>query len=695
MRSKEDEYLERVSNGRMRLEDVPSDMRSDKICLAALKKNELALEFVEPNRVSNYDAICLVAVKRNASALKFVKPNSVSNFDEICLEVVKEDASALRFVNSNSVSNYGAICLEAMKRDGLALRLVKPESVSNYNEICLGAVKRDGLALQFVKPKSVSNYDEICIGAVKQDGSALQFVDRSVCSNYNAICLEAVKRDGAALDLVEPNRVSNYDEICLEAVKRHGSALEFVKPNSVSNYDAICLEAVKQDGPALQFVDKRVCSNYDAICLEAVKRSLPEFYNIPDEFSNDNRYLITLAALAALKDGELDVLSYAKSSPKYGETIKDVEQNLMAKYDEICSEVVQKYWRALQVVDGSQCSNYGELCLAAVNQDLSALRFVDRSVCSNYEEIWNLAAEKLCAENKNTELLIINHEGPDSDLSGVIGMREDICRAKGNKLVVMKFDDFDKMMKDVQVKGITKLSFLHHGANEFGYKENISGYINHLPDLSKIVLRGCGTAKIPKEAPVKGAPVYEIKKTKGYDEKASVQGDNQLVIQQKVEDGKTLTKVSWKTEEGIQELAGIDTVSLINLDKKDKKNKKYEKITDAQITALELIEGMPLLKHSAGYVTSLKNTFFDPTKAISKEDLIKTKKAVRRARTEQVSTQDDLLSEILSEMTPDQKAKISVKAYVGAYAVDQGRVIPGTSHGYDNEPKAVRIGPKH
>ncbi|MGQ3890317.1 hypothetical protein ACQUW5_15050 [Legionella sp. CNM-1927-20] len=118
--------------------------------------------------------------------------------------------------------------------------------------------------------------------------------------------------------------------------------------------------------------------------------------------------------------------------------------------------------------------------------------------------------------------------------------------------------------------------------------------------------------------------------------------------------------------------------------------------SDEQLTCLESIPGMPLLKHSSDYVGLLKTAFFNKNKRISPEELINTKKAVYRARTEPASafTKKDVLSQVVSSMTDEQRARVSVKAYVSGYQVHQGRVIPGKNHDQDNAPKAVRIGPK-
>jgi hypothetical protein len=85
-------------------------------------------------------------------------------FKEICLAAVKQNGLALQFVKEQTEE----LCLAAVKQNGLALQFVKEQT----EELCLAEVKQNGLALQFVKEQT----EEICLAAVKQNGWALGFV---------------------------------------------------------------------------------------------------------------------------------------------------------------------------------------------------------------------------------------------------------------------------------------------------------------------------------------------------------------------------------------------------------------------------------------------------------------------------------------------------------------------------------------
>jgi len=300
--------------------------------------------------------------------------------------------------------------------------------------------------------------------------------------------------------------------------------------------------------------------------------------------------------------------------------------------------------------------------------------------------------QALCRKDvKKTELLLVSHYS-DPDLASVIQMRAKKCRDKGNELIIMTSDQFLEIMNTNQlIHGISKISFLHHRRDEtYYYKDTISNIINNLPDLTEIVLRGCGTAKKPGK---EFESVYNVKKVnEPYDKSPSIQGGTQLVIQQKENnEGNILTKVSWMTQEpGSQSYVRHEITDIVSVSKMTGK-----KPTNDQIKELTCIQGMPLLKHADHYISPLRKTFFDRNAKMSSEDIHNTKKVLRRARTETVpSSQDDLLSEIVSNMTPAQRSKVSVKAYVAGYNVHQNRVLPDHMHGHDTSPKAVRVGPK-
>jgi len=230
---------------------------------------------------------------------------------------------------------------------------------------------------------------------------------------------------------------------------------------------------------------------------------------------------------------------------------------------------------------------------------------------------------------------------------------------------------------------------------EFGYVNPIASYIDNLPDLKEIVLRGCGTAGEPETKP--DMP-YDVKKVEvPYEQQVQLQGNNQLVIQQKETENNTiLTKLSWMQ----QDSKGSFKREVMETEEIEKITQK--KLTTQQLQSLEKTPGVPLLKHSNEYVCSQRRLFFNKDQALFRDQQAQIKKAIRRARTEDIPGMErgtsvgknSTLLDVLDKMTPEQKNRVSVKAYVGGYEVYQGRVLPTDDHGQSTSPKSLRVGPK-
>ena len=171
-------YLYRLENNDLELNQVPEECWTKELILKAVKRNYKNFKFVKnPSR-----ELYLEAVKENGLALEYVKEQD----KEICLEAIKRHGSALEYVKEQDRE----LCLKAVKNYGPALEYVEEQD----KEICLEAVKQKGRALEYVR-----NQDrEICLNAVKKNGSALQYVRKQ----DKEICLEAVKQDRNALKYV-------------------------------------------------------------------------------------------------------------------------------------------------------------------------------------------------------------------------------------------------------------------------------------------------------------------------------------------------------------------------------------------------------------------------------------------------------------------------------------------------------------
>jgi cytochrome oxidase Cu insertion factor (SCO1/SenC/PrrC family) len=115
------DYMEKYKD--VALKDVPEEDRVNEVCIAAIKRNGLALKYV----INQTNEICLAAVKQNGHALNYV----INKTDEICLAAVKQNGYALNYVENQT----DEICLVAVKQNGFALIYVNDET----EEICLAA----------------------------------------------------------------------------------------------------------------------------------------------------------------------------------------------------------------------------------------------------------------------------------------------------------------------------------------------------------------------------------------------------------------------------------------------------------------------------------------------------------------------------------------------------------------------------
>lgn len=347
----------------------------------------------------------------------------------------------------------------------------------------------------------------------------------------------------------------------------------------------------------------------------------------------------------------------------------------------------QEQYRAL-MSDLKKCNNKLNVLQEEMQKlELQLLSIVQAESISNASELKNLIKQ---LHNAHIELLVIDPNNMDTDIASVIQMRAKKSAEKGHELIIMTFNIFNQIMHEgYPIENIDKLSFLHHGDEEFGYVTEISNYISHMPDLKQVVLRGCGTANKPADNPeVK----YDVKISKiSYDKKPPIQGETNLMIQQKEHDGKTYTKLSWASMEPntkkrvIHQIVDVTNIPPLN----------EKKITDDDLKALEKIAGVPLLNHSNQYVNAMRNIFFNKNIVVSKDEVASAKKAFRRARTEVATVlSDDLLAQVIHNMTLEQQQRVSVKAYVDGYYVRHDRVIPHDSHDQIKSPKAVRIGPE-
>lgn len=194
----EQEYINKLSNGSISLNDVPEELQTEAICIAAVKKNSWNLLYVK----NQTEEICLSAVKQNSSVIQYVKNKT----DEICRIAIANSPYNLEYIENQTEE----ICLSAVNIAGLAIKHVREQT----EEICLAAVKQNTYALRNVKNQT----EEICISAVKQNGFMLEYVKNQT----EEICSLAIKENPFSFIHVDANIYKyNKDEIilCFKKIK--------------------------------------------------------------------------------------------------------------------------------------------------------------------------------------------------------------------------------------------------------------------------------------------------------------------------------------------------------------------------------------------------------------------------------------------------------------------------------------------
>lgn len=167
---------------------------STEVLLKRVARDGMLLEHIEPERRRQEREVCLAAVRQNGLALQFVP--YLMRDAQMCAaaELAKSRGQMLRFMPVEHI--LPSYCVVAVSADGYALHHVPRAMVTP--ELCLMAVKVSGRALAYVPPDMRTA--ELCLAAVESDGAAMQYVDESKRDLH--LCSVAVSRDGFDLEYV-------------------------------------------------------------------------------------------------------------------------------------------------------------------------------------------------------------------------------------------------------------------------------------------------------------------------------------------------------------------------------------------------------------------------------------------------------------------------------------------------------------
>ena len=141
-----------------------SSQQLREVCLAAVKKNGLALQYI-PNEMRDFE-VCLESVNQNSNAFEHIGSQQAANltdkeYKEICLTAIKSNANVLKFIPKDKCDFE--IYLESVKKSSDAFKLIgnyheTKLTENEYIQICLTTVKQDGLLLKEI-PKEIRYFD--------------------------------------------------------------------------------------------------------------------------------------------------------------------------------------------------------------------------------------------------------------------------------------------------------------------------------------------------------------------------------------------------------------------------------------------------------------------------------------------------------------------------------------------------------
>lgn len=189
MTTQEKKDLKMVQKNWRYLQDV--ELQTLAICMVAVKKNGLALGFVQKEFWT--PEICMAAVRSNGEASGFMSEQTL----ELCMAAIHQNRNAIQYIINSGIRKQveeilqqEAKDLEKVTKSGLALEHIQRQNP----EICMAAVQQDGRAIQWVKDQ----IPKISVAAVRQNGEALKWIREQAFE----ICTAAVQQNADAIQYI-------------------------------------------------------------------------------------------------------------------------------------------------------------------------------------------------------------------------------------------------------------------------------------------------------------------------------------------------------------------------------------------------------------------------------------------------------------------------------------------------------------
>lgn len=305
--------LHQVRKDGLAIDNIPPELRIEKVCLAAVNQNIKA--FTHLSAKQRTPVVCLAAVQQNPALIEFIEPSLRTQ--DICLAAVQQDESVLQHLDPSD--RTPAVIMAALQtaeknqnidvckyiRMSDITSEVASYLISNFNVLrsltiipenllttamCEQAILKNPLAIGAIPkthqtpqlrmtavmtgpPETLSHIDkkdhtpDLCLQAMLKSSSAIKYVTAAL--RTLDLRTLAVERDPSSLKLLPPNERDK--DICWTAVSLNGMTLEHVPDNI--NSPELRMLALGQPGcgAAIKYINSETLTQEE--CLTALRNS--------------------------------------------------------------------------------------------------------------------------------------------------------------------------------------------------------------------------------------------------------------------------------------------------------------------------------------------------------------------------------------------------------------------------------------
>lgn len=348
----EQEAVDLVSANGWGIADVPQDVQTDQVCIAAIR-NDWQVFFNSIGPARRTKPVCAVAVSINHRALAYVPDAQIDQ--EMCFAAVNQSAMALQWVPPRFRSQQ--LCNLAIAKDAWAIEYVPQENQSA--EICKAFTQMQDFDLSRITEHSRSS--ELCLAAVTEDFSRrviFRQLDAPestaaerrkwhlsfdyVPEHYKTVsmCRKAVL---TAPHLIEKTPIeSRTPDTCKYAVTEEGQLLGQV-PEEYRTPE-LCKIAVENDWWAIRYVPRQYQTT--DLCLDIFEMNGVPFASLPDVLKTS-----ALCLSAVMRDHKQ--MKYVPDNAKTVDIALIAVKGDFTNYKYIPRDVQsEKVWMAAAIQDG-------------------------------------------------------------------------------------------------------------------------------------------------------------------------------------------------------------------------------------------------------------------------------------------------------------------------------------------------------